>query len=110
MASSVSGMAAASGRIELQLHNALLAGGDFGFSANKRAVFHVSHERGVCCGGGIDASARGENLRRQLNGVGKVAGNLSERRDEQIAEVMALERVAARKRWAKSWPAGLLLR
>ena len=43
---------------------------------------------------GIDASARGQNLRGQLDGVGKVAGDVGQGGDEEIAEVVSAESVA----------------
>ena len=95
MASSVSGSGAGVGRVERQLHDAPAAGGDVGLAAHQRAVVHVRHQRGVGGGGRIDAAARGQNLRGQLHGLGKVAGDLGERGHKQVAEVVALERIAA---------------
>ena len=94
MASRVSGRAAAVGRIEHEFGDALLAGGDVGFAAHEGAVVHARDQGGVGGGGGIDAAAGGENLGGQLDGVGEVAGDLSERGDEEIAEVVAFEPVA----------------
>ena len=62
MASSVSGRGAGVGRIEHELDDAAVAGGDVGFAANKGAVVHLRHQRGVGGGGRIDAAARGQNL------------------------------------------------
>ena len=83
------------GWIEHQLGDAPAAGGDVGFAAHERAVVHARHQRGIGRGDGVDAATGGENLRRQLDGVGKVAGNLGERGDKEVAEVVSLERVAA---------------
>jgi len=40
-------------------------------------------------GGGVDAAAGGENLRRHLHGLGEVAGDVGERSEEQISEAMS---------------------
>ena len=50
------------GRIDHEFGDAVLAGGDVGFSAHDGSVFHVRDEGGVGRGGGIDAAAGGENL------------------------------------------------
>src|SRR6202041_2025582 len=62
-----------------------------------RAVVHVRHQRGVGGGDRINAAACGKNFGGQLDGVGEVAGDLREGGNEQIAEVVALERLAAAK-------------
>ena len=82
------------GRIEREFDNAAVAGGDVGFAADKGAVVHLGDQGGVDRGGRVDAAARGENLGGQLDGLGKVAGDLSESGDKEVAEVVALQGIA----------------
>lgn len=82
------------GRVEPELGDALMTGGDIGFTTDERAVGHVRDECGVGSGDGKDAAARGEDLRGELDGVCEVAGDLSERGDEEIAEAVAFKSVA----------------
>jgi len=60
----------------------------------------VRNQRGIGRGDGVDAATGGENLRCQLNGVGKVAGKLGEGGDKQVAEVVSFERIAAATAWS----------
>ena len=94
MASRVSGRARGVGRVEGELDDAAVAGGDVGFAADEGAVVHARRPGGVGGGGGVDAAAGGENLGGELDGLGEVAGDLSEGGDEEVAEVVALEGVA----------------
>ena len=55
------------------------------------AVVHAGGQGDVGGGGGVDAAAGGENLRGQLHGLGEVAGDVGERGDEEVAEVVAFE-------------------
>ena len=82
------------GRVERELDDAAVAGGDVGFAADEGAVVHARGEGGVGGGGGVDAAAGGENLGGELDGLGEVAGDLSEGGDEEVAEAVALEGVA----------------
>ena len=79
------------GRIEEELLDAPVAGGDLGFAANSSAVFHQSFELDVRGGGGIDASAGEQNFRRQPDGFAEVVGDGGQRGQKQIAEAVAFE-------------------
>ena len=68
-----------------------LAGGDFGFAANRGAIFHQGFEFDVRGGGGIDVSAGKQNFRGQPDGLAEVPGDGGQRRQKQIAEAMAFE-------------------
>ena len=66
-----------------------------GLAAHQRAVVHPRYQSRVGGSDRIDAAARGENLRRQLDGLAKVAGDLGKRGDKEVAEVVPFERIAA---------------
>ena len=66
-----------------------LGGGDVGFAVDDGAVVHAGGEGDVGVGGGVDAAAGGEDLRRHLHGLGEVAGDVER---------------AATKRLPKEWP------
>jgi len=62
-------------RIEHQFHNALAARGDISFPAHQRTIVHASGERHVGVGCRVDMTARGQDLGRQLDSLGKVPCN-----------------------------------
>ena len=80
--------------LEHELGDAEAAGGDVGFAADFAAIVHAGDKGGVGGGDGIDAAAGGEDFGSELNGLAKVAGDFSEGGDEEVAKVVALERVA----------------
>ena len=74
-----------------QLLDAALAGGDVGFAANLRAIFHQSFEFHVGGGGGIDVSPGKQNFRGQADGFAEIAGDGGQSREKQIAEAVAFQ-------------------
>ena len=77
--------------LEHELDDALAAGGDIGFAVDEGTVVHAGDERDIGIGGWEDAPAGGENLRRHLDGLGEISGDVGERGDEEVAEAVAAE-------------------
>src|SRR5579864_4743876 len=69
----------------------MLAGIDVGFTQHLRAVVHKGLELHISGGSGKNVTARGQNLRRLLDGNGEVAGHGRERGQKQVAEVMSFK-------------------
>jgi len=65
-------------RHELDLADGHAAAGDFRFAANVLAVGEHSDEMHVGDGGGKDAPAYGEDLAGDVDGFGKISGDVSE--------------------------------
>ncbi len=82
------------GGFEHELDDGAARGGDVGFAADDGAVVHLGGEAGVGEGGGVDAAASGQDLRRHLHSLGEVAGDAGKRGDEEIAEAVATEAAA----------------
>ena len=76
---------------EAERMNPLLAAPDAGFPAHHGAIFQHGGQRHVGCGGRINASCDLQHFGRLANRVGKVAGNVGERRQEEVAEAVAFE-------------------
>ena len=74
---------------------------DLGFAADDTAVSEHGFEGDIGGGGGEDASANGEDLRRQFDGLGKVAGDLVHGGEEKITEAMAFEAATGSEAVAK---------
>jgi hypothetical protein len=70
------------GRVEHELDDALAAGGDVGFAADHGAIFHAGGDGDIGRCNGKDVTACGEDFGGELDGLGKVAGHLSEGGDE----------------------------
>ena len=85
------GQGAGVGGFEHEFGDAFFAGGDVGLAFDEGAVVHAGGECDVDVGGGKDAAAGGEDLRRHLYGLGEVAGDVGERGDEKVAEAVAFE-------------------
>ena len=79
------------GRMEHELGDAAVGPGDVGFAVDDGAVVHAGGEGDVGVGGGVDAAAGGEDLRRHLDGLGKIAGHAGEGGEKEIAEGVAFE-------------------
>src|ERR1019366_7972649 len=79
------------GRGEDEFDDAVRAGGDAGLAVDEGAVIHAGGKGDVGIGGGINASAGGEDLRGHLYGLGEVAGDLGERGDEEVAKAVTVE-------------------
>src|SRR4029077_1003969 len=73
------------------------AGGDARFAVNDAAVFEGGDEMNVRKGRRKNASADGEDFAADANGFGKIAGNVRERGEEKIAEIVANEAAASVK-------------
>ena len=80
----------AAGR-EREFFYGLAAGGDARFAVNAAAIFESGDKRDVRNGGRKDAAADGEDFAADADGFGKIAGNVRERGEKEVAEVMADE-------------------
>ncbi len=85
------GQRIALGGVDHEFNDAGLCGGDAGFAANHGAVLHLRHEHGVGGGRGVNAAARGEDLRGSLDGLGEIAAHFRQCSEEEIAEAVAFE-------------------
>src|ERR1017187_7716946 len=79
------------GRHQEQLANFAVGGGDAGLAAYPRPVFELSFQFDRRGGGGIDASARQQDFGGKANGLGEISRDGGERRQEKIAEAVALQ-------------------
>ena len=67
------------------------AGRDARFTVNFAAILQRSHEGNHRSGGRENTAANGEDFAAHANGFGKVAGNVRQRRQEEVAEIVANE-------------------
>ena len=74
--------------------DAMPAAADVGFADQDGAVGERGFERHVGGGAGVDAAGDFENFRGGLHGVRKIAQNLGEGHEEEVAEAVALEPAA----------------
>ena len=70
------------------------AGGDAGLAVNGAAVFEFGDEVDVRKRGREDAAANGEDFAADADGFGEIAGDVRERGEEKIAEIVADESAA----------------
>ena len=91
MASRVPGRGVGVGWGEHEFDDAAGAGGNAGLAVDGGAIVHAGGEGDVAVGGGIDAAARGEDLRGHLHGLGEVARDVGEGRDEEVSEGVAVK-------------------
>jgi len=78
-------------RDEFEFANGLGAARDPGLSFDALAVREGGDEMNVGSGGRKDAAANGEDFRGDANGLRKIAGDVSERGEKEITEVVAAE-------------------
>ena len=74
--------------------DAFAAGGDAGFAVDAAAVFESGDERDVGDCGGENLAADREDFAADADGFGEIAGDVSERGEEEIAEIVADEAAA----------------
>jgi hypothetical protein len=82
---------------ERELADGNAAGGDAGFAVNDAATFERGDEMDVGNRGRKDAPANGEDLAADAHGFGEISGNMSERGEKKIAEIMAAQAAASLK-------------
>src|SRR5712692_4133688 len=80
---------AARGKLEFLDRRA--AGGDAGFAVNGAAVFERGDEMHVRKGGRKNAATNGENFAANADGLHKIAGDVRQRGEEEITEIVADE-------------------
>ena len=85
------GKGANAARHELDLPDGHAAAGDFGFAADALAVGERGGEMHIGDGGGKDTPADGEDFAGDANGFDKIAGDVGESGQEQVAEIMPNE-------------------
>src|SRR6266403_2627985 len=86
---------AARGKLEfLDRHG---AGGDAGFAVNGAAVFECGDQMHVRERGRNDASANGQHFAADADGFGEIAGDMRERGQKKIAEIVADETASRMK-------------
>jgi hypothetical protein len=76
-------------RRETQFFDGCAAGGDARFAVNDAAIFEFGDEVHVRKRGWENAPADGQDFAADANGFGEIAGHVSERGEEEIAEVVA---------------------
>ena len=74
--------------------NAGAAFADLGLAGDDASVFEFGFERDVGGGGRVDASQAGENLGRQFDGLGEIAGEVGQSGQEEVAEAVSFEAAA----------------
>jgi len=84
-------------RHEMDLPDGHAAVGDLRFPADVLAIGERGGQMDIGDGGGKDAAAYGKDFARDPNGFGEIAGDVSERGKEQVAEVVADEAAARMK-------------
>src|SRR5216684_4127799 len=87
---------AARGKLEF-LDGRAATGGDAGFAVNGAAVFERGNEVDVRKRRWKNAAADGEHFAADANGFGEIAGDVRERSEEKIAEIVADEAAAGMK-------------
>jgi len=85
------GKGANAARHELDLPDGRAAAGDFRLAADVLAIGERRGEMHVGDGGGEDAAADREDLAGDVDGFGKIAGDVGEGGKEQVTEIMADE-------------------
>src|SRR5208283_3055110 len=74
-----------------KLFDTNFAGRDFRFPTDSCAIFHQCFQLDVRCGGGMNVPAGEQDFGREADRFGEVMSDGSQRRQEQIAEAMALK-------------------
>lgn len=74
---------------KLNLADGRAAAGDFRLAADALAVGERGSEVHIGNRGGEDTAADGKDFTGDMNGFGKVAGDMGERGEEQVAEIVA---------------------
>ena len=67
------------------------ARGDARFAVNRQPIFELGNEVDIRKSGRKDASANRQNFAAHSNGFGEISGNMRERGEEKIAEIVAGE-------------------
>ncbi len=88
------GKRACGAREERELLDGLAAGGDAGLTVDAASIFESGNEGDVGDGRRKNLAADGENFAAEADGFGKITGDVGERCEEEIAEIVADEAAA----------------